>query len=101
MPVELYDLPFDMLEMIGQSYDDLAKRDAAATLQAALKRHLLTRCDNPRHTSRTNTPGEAPVLCYQYCHKHPRGVKCWATRAEYFNRILAQHGRKKRGRVWA
>ena len=77
MPVELYDLPFDMLEMIGKSYDDLAQRDAAATLQAALKRHVVTRCEDPRHTARTNTPGEAPVLCYQYCHKHPRGVKCY------------------------
>ena len=37
MPVELYDLPFDMLEMIGKSYDDLAQRDAASTLQAARK----------------------------------------------------------------
>ena len=68
---------------------------------ATLKRHVVTRCDNPRHTARTNTPGEAPVLCYQYCHKHPRNVKCWATRTEYFNRILAKHGRKKRGRAWA
>ena len=71
MPVELYDLPFDMLEMIGKFYDDLAQRDATATLQATLKRHVVTRCDDPRHTARTNTPGEAPVLCYQYCHKHP------------------------------
>ena len=94
MPLQLYDLPFDMLEMIGKSYDDLAQRDAASTLQAAMKRHLLTRCDAPRHTSRTNTPGEARVLCYQYCHKHPRNVKCWATRTEYFDRIIAKHGRK-------
>ena len=101
MPVELYDLPFDMLEMIGKSYDDLAQRDATATLQATLKRHVVTRCDNPRHTSRTNTPGEAPVLCYQYCHKHPRNVKCWATRTEYFNRIIAKHGRKDMGCAWA
>ena len=101
MPVELYDLPFDMLEMIGKSYDDLAQRDAASALQAALRRHLVMRCDNPRHTSRTNTPGEAPVLCYQYCHNHPRNVKCWATRAEYFDRIMAKHGRRKRGRAWA
>ena len=72
---------------------------ATATLQAALKRHVVTRCDDPRHTARTNTPGEAPVLCYQYCHKHPRNVKCWATRTEYFNRIMAKHGRKKRGRA--
>ena len=90
MRVGLYDLPFDMLEMIGEFYDDLAPRDAASTLQAALKRHLVMRCDIPRHTARTNTPGEAPVLCYQYCHKHPRGVKCWATRKEYFERILAK-----------
>ena len=101
MPLQLDDLPFDMLEMIGKFYDDLAQRDAASTLQAALKRHVVTRCDNPRHTSRTNTPGEAPVLCYQYCHKHPRNVKCWATRTEYFDRIIAKHGRKKRGRAWA
>ena len=65
-------------------------RHATATFQAALKRHVVTRCEDPRHTSRTNTPGEAPVLCYQYCHNHPRGVKCWATRTEYFERILAK-----------
>ena len=40
--------------------------DAATTLQAALKRHLVMRCDHPRHTARTNTPGEAPVLCYTW-----------------------------------
>ena len=32
MPLQLYDLPFDMLEMIGKSYDDLAQREAASTL---------------------------------------------------------------------
>ena len=102
MPLQLYDLPCGMLEMLGKSYDDLAQRDATATLQATLKRDgssfvvdLLTRCEDPRHTSRTNTPGEAPVLCYQYCHNHPRNVKCWATRTEYFDRIMAKHGRKK------
>ena len=76
-------------------------RHAATTLQAALKRHVVTRCEDPRHTARTNTPGEAPVLCYQYCHNHPRNVKCWATRTEYFDRIIAKHGRKTRGRAWA
>ena len=100
MPLQLYDLPFDMLEMIGQSYDDLAQRDAAATLQAALKRHVVTRCEDPRHTSRTNTPGEAPVLCYQSCHNHPKRVFCRATRTEYFDRIMAKHGRKDRGCAW-
>jgi hypothetical protein len=38
MPLQLYDLPFDMLEMIGEFYDDLAQREAASTLQAAPKR---------------------------------------------------------------
>ena len=90
MPLQLYDLPFDMLEMIGEFYDDLAQREAASALQAALKRHLLTRCDDPRHTARTNTPGEGPVLCYKSCHNHPKRVFCRATRAEYFARILAK-----------
>ena len=47
MPLQLYDLPFDMLEMIGKFYDDLAQRDAASTLQATLERHVVTRCDDP------------------------------------------------------
>ena len=71
MPLQLYDLPFDMLEMIGEFYDDQEQRDAASTLQTALKRHVVTRCEDPRHTARTNTPGEGPVLCYQSCHHHP------------------------------
>ena len=33
MPLQLYDLPFDMLEMIGEFYDDLEQREAASTLQ--------------------------------------------------------------------
>ena len=101
MPLQLYDLPFDMLEMIGKSYDDLAQRDAATTLQATLKRHVVTRCEDPRHTARTNTPGEGPVLCYKSCHDNPKRVFCRATRTEYFDRIIAKHGRKKRGRAWA
>ena len=64
MPLQIYGLPFDMPEMIGQFYDDLAQREAASTLRAP-RRHLLTRCEDPRHTARTNTPGEGPVLCYQ------------------------------------
>ena len=32
MPLQLYDLPFDMLEMIGEFYDDLAQREAASAL---------------------------------------------------------------------
>ena len=49
-----------------------------------------TRSDDPRHTARTNTPGEGPVLCYQSCHNHPKRVFCRATRAEYFARIVAK-----------
>ena len=41
-------------------------------LQAALRRHVLTRCEHPRHACRTNTPGEGPVPCYRACHEHPR-----------------------------
>ena len=36
------------------------------------------------------------MLCYQYCHNHPRGVKCWATRTEYFDRIIAKRVRDPR-----
>ena len=90
MTLSLSDLPPEILKIIARYYRQFQRRDAASTLQAALKRHLVMRCDHPRHTARTNTPGEAPVLCYQYCHKHPRGVKCWATRKEYFERIFAK-----------
>ena len=71
-------------------YRQLQKQYAASTLQAALQRHLLTRCDDPRHTARTNTPGEGPVLCYKSCYDNPKRVFCRATRAEYFARILAK-----------
>ena len=37
----------------------------------------------------------------QCCHNHPKRKFCRATRTEYFNRIIAKHGRKKRGRAWA
>ena len=91
----------DLVAKIADWNDNVHQRDAATTLQAALKRHVVTRCDDPRHTSRTNTPGEAPVLCYQSCHNHPKRVFCRATRAEYSAKIIAKHGRKKRGRAWA
>ena len=64
MPLQIYGLPFDMPEMINQFYDGLAQREATSTLLVP-RRHLLTRCKDPRHTARTNTPGEGPVLCYQ------------------------------------
>ena len=78
--------------LLAQYYRRLQQRDATATLQAALKRHVVTRCEDPRHTARTNTPGEGPVLCYQSCHHHPKRVFCRATRTEYFDRIIAKHG---------
>ena len=58
-----------------------------------MKRHLVTRCEDPRHTARTNTPGEAPVLCYQYCHNHPRNVKKMLGDAD---RVLRPHHRQAR-----
>ena len=64
MPLQLYDLPFDMLEMIGEFYDDLAQREAASTLQAALQRHLLTRCE----------PGPPPHGAHQHARRRPRAL---------------------------
>ena len=90
MTHSLSDLPPEILKIIARYYRQFQRRDAATTLQAALKRHLVMRCDHPRHTARTNTPGEGPVLCYQSCHNHPKRVFCRSTRAEYFARILAK-----------
>ena len=92
MPLQIYDLPFDMPEMISQFYDGLAQREAASTLLAP-RRQLLTRCEDPRHTARTNTPGEGPVLCYQSSHNQSKSAFCRAMRAEYLARILAKQGR--------
>jgi hypothetical protein len=64
MPLQLYDLPFDMPEMIGEFYDDLAQREAASTLQAALQRHLLTRCE----------PGPPPHGAHQHPRRRPRAL---------------------------
>ena len=64
MPLQLYDLPFDMLETIGEFYDDLAQREAASTLQAALQRHLLTRCE----------PGPPPHSAHQHPRRRPRAL---------------------------
>ena len=143
--LQLHDLPFALLGMIGEFDGDSEQGEAASALQTALKRHVITRCEDPRHTSRTNTPAKAPccatsvlsqasegcqmrgrvdppdrpetsrdnplrgptaylsheyasegpVLCYQSCHDNPKRVSCRATRTEYFDRIIAKHGRKK------
>ena len=79
--------------MIGEFDGDSEQGEAASALQTALKRHVVNRCEDPRHTARTNTPGEGPVLCYKSCHDHPKRVFCRATRAEYFDRIIAKQGR--------
>ena len=73
MPLQLYDLPFDMLEMIGQSYD----------------------------TARTNTvlyAGGRPCGLPPVVSKHPKRVFCRATRAEYIARIMAKARSSKRGK---
>ena len=98
----LYDLPLDVLRIIAGHYRELQRQDAASTLlrpslrlQAALRRHVLTRCEHPRHACRTNTPGEGPVPCYRACrdcHEHPRRLRCAGLRREeYFERIIWTH----------
>ena len=62
-------------------------------LQAALRRHVLTRCEHPRHARRTNTPGEGLVPCYRACHQHPRRLRCTGlSREEYFEHIIGMMG---------
>ena len=58
--LQLHDLPFALLGMIGEFDGDSEQGEAASALQTALKRHVITRCEDPRHTSRTNTPAKAP-----------------------------------------
>ena len=96
-PVEhkpsLHDLPLDVLRIIAGHYRELQRQDAASTLQAALRRHVLTRCEHPRHACRTNTPGEGLVPCYLACHQHPRRLRCRGLRwEEYFERIIGTMG---------
>ena len=88
----LHDLPPDVLRIIAGYYHQGERQDAASTLQAALRRHVLTRCEHPGHASWTNTPGEGPVPCYRACHEHPRRLRCAGLRREeYFERILGTH----------
>jgi hypothetical protein len=88
----LHDLPPDVLRIIAGYYHQGERQDAASTLQAALRRHVLTRCEHPGHASWTNTPGEGPVPCYRACHEHPRRLRCAGLRREeYFERIIGTH----------
>ena len=89
----LHDLPPDVLRIIAGYYHQGQRQDAASTLQAALRRHVLTRCEHPRHACRTNTPGEGLVPCYLACHQHPRRLRCRGLRwEEYFERINGTMG---------
>ena len=89
----LHDLPLDVLRIIARYYRELQRQDAASTLQAALRRHVLTRCEHPRHAGRTNTPGEGLVPCYRACHEHPRRLWCTGlSREEYFKHIIGGAG---------
>ena len=58
--LQLHDLPFALLGMIGEFDGDSEQGEAASALQTALKRHVVNRCEDPRHTARTNTPAKAP-----------------------------------------
>ena len=86
-------LPLAVLRIIAGHYRELQRQDAASTLQAVLCRHVLTRCEHPRHACRTNTPGEGLVPCYRACHEHPRRLRCTGLRREeYFKRIIGMMG---------
>ena len=86
-------LPLDVLRIIAGYCHQGHRQDAASTLQAALRRHVLTRCEHPRHACRTNTPGEGLVPCYRACHQHPRRLRCRGLRwEEYFERIIGTMG---------
>ena len=93
MPLQFNDLLPEIRQKIIKHYRQLQQDDAASMLQAVSRRHLEMRCDNPRNTARTNTPGEGPVLCYKSCYDNPKRVFCRATRTEYFDRIIAKQGR--------
>ena len=75
------DLP---LEVAGY-YIEMQRADAASTLQAALQRHRVVRCDDPRHRGRV-TYSRAPVACYALTHAHPGRVACSSSRTAYFER---------------
>ena len=66
--LQLHDLPFALLGMIGEFDGDSEQGEAASALQTALKRHVITRCEDPRHTARTNTDPRAKI----FWRSHPR-----------------------------
>ena len=43
--LQLHDLPFALLGMIGEFDGDSEQGEAASALQTALKRHVITRCE--------------------------------------------------------
>ena len=86
-PVEAVfsDLPLEVVRMIAEYYTDMQRADAASTLQAALQRHRVMRCEDPRHSGHV-TYSRAPVACYALTHAHPSSVSCRSTRTAYFER---------------
>ena len=79
------DLPLEVVRMIAGYYTETQRADAASTLQAALQRHRVVRCDDPRHSGRV-TYSRAPVACYALTHAHPGRVACSSSRTAYFER---------------
>ena len=79
------DLPLEVVRMIAEYYTETQRADAASTLQAALQRHRVVRCDDPRHSGRV-TYSRAPVACYALTHAHPGRVACSSSRTAYFER---------------
>ena len=69
--------------MIAEYYTETQRTDAASTLQAALQRHQVVRCDDPRHSGHV-TYSRAPVACYALMHAHPGRVACSSNCTAYF-----------------
>ena len=92
MPLQLHDLPFALLGMIGEFDGDSEQGEAASALQTALKRHVITRCEDPRHTSRTNTPAKAPCCATSVLSQASEGCQMLGDT----DRVLRPHHRQAR-----
>ena len=56
--LQLHDLPFALLGMIGEFDGDPEQGEAASALQTALKRHVITRCEDPRRLLAVENVGD-------------------------------------------
>ena len=90
--LQLHDLPFALLGMIGEFDGDSEQGEAASALQTALKRHVITRCEDPRHTSRTNTPAKAPCCATSVLSQASEGCQMLGDT----DRVLRPYHRKAR-----